>query len=185
MSRPGLYTHGPALDATFPLPVADPFTTARARDAGISRSVLARLVRDGYLRRLLPSVYVAAQVEDSLWLRCKALRLVVPPGAVITDWTAVWLWTGMLPFGDHLQVPPVSVFLHAGQGRLRNGLVSSGERTFLPRDLVSMSGLTVTTPMRTACDVGRLSHRDLALAGLDALLRHGTFTAAARPGRVW
>src|SRR4051812_23707288 len=107
MSGPGRYTHGPVLDASFPLPFGEPFTTARARDADISRSVLARLVRHGYLRRLLRSVYVAAQVEDSLWLRCKALRLIVPRGAVITDWTAVWLWTGMLPFGDHLEVPPV------------------------------------------------------------------------------
>src|SRR3954452_4933532 len=107
MARPGLYTHGPVLDGSFPLPVADPFTTARARDADISRSVLARLVRDGYLRRLLPSVYVAAQGEDSLWFRCKALRLIVPRGAVIAHRTAVWLWTGMLPFCDHLEVPPV------------------------------------------------------------------------------
>jgi hypothetical protein len=176
MPRPGLYAHSPLLDTRFPLPVGEPFTTAQARVSGVSRSVLARLVRDGQLRRLLPSVYVAGQVPDSLWLRCKALALVVPLGAVITDWTAVWLWTGMLPFGDHLHVPPVSVFLHAGQGRLRNGLVASGERSFLPCDLVVVDGLTVSTPLRTACDVGRLSHRDLALAGLDALLRHGTFT---------
>jgi hypothetical protein len=176
MSRPGLYTDGSLLDATFPLPLDEPFTNVQARAAGVSRSVLARLVRDGYLRRLLPSVYVTAAVVDGLALRCKALALVVPPGAVITDWTAVWLWTGMLPWGDHLRVPPVSVFLHAGQGRLRNRLVDSGERSFLPRDLVVIDGLTVTTPLRTACDVGRLSSRDLAMAGLDALLRHGTFT---------
>jgi hypothetical protein len=176
MSRPGLYTQGFLLDATFPLPLDKPFTYAQARAAGVSRSVLARLVREGHLRRMLQSVYVTASVVDGLELRCKALALVAPPGAVVTDWTAVWLWTGMLPWGDHLRVPPVSVFLHAGQGRLRNGLVDSGERSFVGRDLAVVDGLTVTTPLRTACDVGRLSHRDLAMAGLDALLRHGSFT---------
>src|SRR4051794_16500093 len=161
MSRPGLYTHGPLLDATFPLPLDQPFTSVQARAAGVSRSVLARLVRDGYLRRVLAAVYVTPAVVGGLALRCRALTLVVPPGAVITDWTAVWLWTGMLPWGDHTRVPPVSVFLHAGQGRLRNGLVDSGERSFLVRDVVVIDGLPVTTPLRTACDVGRLSSRDL------------------------
>src|SRR4051812_8027273 len=109
MSRPGLYTQGPLLDASFPLPLDQPFTSEQARAAGVSRSVLARLVRDGYVRRVLASVYVPAPVVDGLPLRCKALALVVPPGAVITDWTAVWLWTRMLPWGDHTRVPPVSV----------------------------------------------------------------------------
>jgi hypothetical protein len=110
-------------------------------------------------------------------VRAQALALIVPEGAAVTDWTACWLYTGFLPPNDHLTVPPVCVYRFAGRGRLRNDLCRSGERTFLPEDLTQINGLTVTTPLRTALDLGRLAPRDHAIAALDALLRHGTFTS--------
>jgi hypothetical protein len=130
------------------------------------------MLRDGYLRRVLKGVYVAAQTPDTLDLRAQALLLVVPPYAVITDWTAVWLFTGLLAPNDHLELPAISLFLPAGRGRLRNKLCESGERAFLPEDLMIVGGLTVTAPVRTAWDMGRLVHRDQAMGALDALLRH-------------
>jgi hypothetical protein len=171
-----LFTDGPLLGPDFPLPLDRPFTCARAESAGVTRSVLARLLRENFVRRLVKGVYVAAQTADSLPLRTQALRLVVPRHAVVTDWTAVWLFTGLLPPNDHLRVPPVSMFVPAGMGRLRNALCASGERGFLPEDLIAVGGLTVTTPLRTAYDVGRLSHRDRAIGALDGLLRHGSFS---------
>ncbi|MDX6301026.1 MAG: hypothetical protein QOF53_2240 [Nocardioidaceae bacterium] len=178
------FSERPLLGPDFPLPLDRPFTTRDALSAGVSRAVLARLLREGYVRRLLKSVHVAGQVPDALLLRAQALRLVVPPHAVITDWTAVWLYTGLLPWGDHLRIPPVSLFLPAGRGRLRNGLCVSGERAFIASDLTSVGGLRVTTPLRTAWDVGRLSRRDTAIGGLDALLREGYFSAAELVGGV-
>ena len=176
MSVRALFSEGPLLGPDFPLPLDRPFRSADALRAGVTRAVLARLLREGYLRRLLKSVYVAAQVTDSIVLRAQALRLVVPAPAVVTDWTAVWLYTGLLPPGDHLRVPPVSLFLPAGRGRLRNGLCVSGERTFIASDLDRVGGLWVTTPLRTAWDVGRLFRRDTAIGGLDGLLRKRYFT---------
>ena len=168
-------TTGPLLTSSFPLPLAHPFHSTTAADAGISRKVLARLLRDGLVRRLVKGVYVAAQTPDTLTLRAEALALVVPDGAVVTDWTAAWLFTGLLRPGDHLRVPPVSMFLPAGRGRLRNELCESGERAFVKSDLTVVGGFTVTTPLRTAWDVGRFSNRDVAIGGLDALLRGGWF----------
>jgi hypothetical protein len=133
--------------------------------------VIGRLLRDGLVRRLVKGVYVAAQVPDSVALRTQALALVVPDQAVVTDWTAVWLYTGLLPPGAHLVVPPVSMHLPPGRGRLRNGLCDSGERSFLSSDLTVVGGLTVTTPLRTAWDIGRHPPRELAIAGLDELLK--------------
>lgn len=164
------------LGSDFPLPLDLPFTAQQAAAAGIGRSVLARLVRQGYARRLVKGVYVATQVADSLVLRARALQLVVPEHTVIVDWTAVWLYTGLLPFGQHLGVPPVALFRPAGRGRLRNGLCVSGERAFVAGDLAEVEGLRVTTPLRTALDVGRLSNRDTAIVGLDGLLRTGMFS---------
>jgi len=164
------------LDGHFPLPLRRPFTTQQAMAVGVSRHVLARLVRDGYLRRLLKGVYVAAQADDGLLLRARALTLVAPENAVVTDWTACWLFTGVLPPGQHLDVPPVCMFRLSGHTRLRNGLCSSGERTLHADDVMDVEGLTVTTPLRTALDLGRLSHRDLAIGALDALLRLAVLT---------
>jgi hypothetical protein len=166
----------PVLGPDFPLPVDRPFTAAEARDQGLTYRELSSLIEAGLLRRVVKGVLVAAQVPDGIDLRLRALALIAPPGCVVVDWTAVWLWTGLLPPGQHLSVPPLSVFKHAGQDRLRNSLCRSGERSFLPDDLVELRGLRITTPLRTAWDIGRLSHRDLAISALDALLRLGSFT---------
>jgi hypothetical protein len=155
-----------------------------ARQAGVSRDVLRRLMSAGVLRRVLRGVFVAAQVPDGLLVRAQAISLLVPSGAVVTDWTACWLWTGVLPFGDPLAIPAVHVFRHAGLARLRNGLCASGERTFLPEDITIVEGVEVTTPLRTALDLGRLSRRDEAIVALDALMRCGGFSRAELLGSV-
>ena len=168
----------PALDDGFPLPPEEPFTRAQALAAGLTDMRLRRLVNRGKLKRLVPGVYVSAQARDDLELRTAALRLVVPEGCFICDETAAWLHgasQAMAP-NTHLAVPPVSFFRPANGGRLRNGLVSSGERTLAPRDLMVVGGLQVTTPLRTALDLGRLRRPDQALAAQDALLRLGAFT---------
>ena len=173
---PLLLTASPLLGPEFSLPLDRPFTTAQAAAAGISKKMLARLHRDGLLRRMLRGVHVVAQAPDDLLLRARALALVVPEGAVVVDWTATWLHTGMLPYGHHVEVPPVSLFRLPGQGRLRNGLCVSGERNLIPEDLTVIHGLLVTTELRTAWDLGRFSRRDDAIGGLDRLLRSGAFT---------
>jgi hypothetical protein len=166
----------PILGPDFPMPLDRPFTAAEARAKGLTYRDLSSLVDAGLLRRVVKGVLVAVQVPDGIDLRLRALALIAPPGCVVVDWTAVWLWTGLLPPGHHLTVPPLSVFKHAGRDRLRNTLCHSGERSFLPDDLVELGGLCITSPLRTAWDVGRLSHRDRAISALDALLRLGSFS---------
>jgi hypothetical protein len=186
VARTGLTSQGrgvanddvPDLDDSFSLPHEVPFTRGQALVAGLTDIRLRRLVKRGTLRRLVPGVYVAAHVVDSLDLRAQALRLVVPEGCFICDETAAWLHGAphaMAP-NSHLAVPPISFFRPARRGRLRNGLVSSGERTLTPRDLMVVGGLCVTTPLRTALDLGRLRRPDQALAAQDALLGLGIFT---------
>jgi hypothetical protein len=178
MAMPFLDPARPLLDHRFPLPLEEPFTGATARAHGIHSVELSRLVALGLVRRLVRGVYVANQVADALELRVAALRLVVPPGAVVTDRTAGWLHGAdmVLAPGDHLVVPPVSVF-HVGRGcRVRTDLVASGQRMMPEADITDVDGLRVTTPLRTACDLGRLLKRAPALAALDAMLRLGTFS---------
>jgi hypothetical protein len=159
------------------LPADRPFTSAEARERGLTYADLKRLVAQGFLRRPIRSVYVSSALPDSLELRVSILKLVVPPSCVVTDRTAGWLWGAcmILAPNDHIEVPALSVFCPPGC-RLRNGLTDSGERRFARGDVVELDGLLVTTPLRTACDLGRLLHRDQAIAALDSLAALNAFS---------
>lgn len=166
------------LDSSFPLPLGAPFTTAQARREGVNDRRLRELVAQGLLRRPVKGVYVDSRVRDCIELRADILALVVPEDCFVCDRTAGWLHAGasLLAPNEHLAVPPVSIFRPADGGRLRNGLVVSGERTVISSDLMEVRGIRATTPLRTALDLGRLLRRDQALAALDAMLRVGGFT---------
>jgi hypothetical protein len=147
----------PFLDASFPLPLDRPFSRAEALRNGIDDRQLKILTKLGLLRKLVRGVYVAAQVPDSVLLRAAALHLVVPEGVVITDWTACWLWTGIDAPGAHERAPELYLFHSKSHSRMRNSLARSGARHFSPRDVTYLEGLALTTPLRTACDLGRLA----------------------------
>jgi hypothetical protein len=159
------------------LDLTQPFTTRMASAAGLNDRRLARIVETGLLRRPLLGVYHSATLADGLDLRIACLRLVVPDGCVVTDRTAGWLHGAAMTQApnSHVEVPRVTVFHEPGK-RLRNALTASGERRLRSRDVEEVAGLRVTTPLRTACDLGRLVHRDAAFASLDALLRLGRFS---------
>ena len=165
------------LESALRVPQDRPFFWAQARDLGVSRRELMRLLELGLIYRPFKGVYVVAALEDTMALRLEILGMVVPPDCVVTDQTAGWLWAGdrVLAPNAHLVTPALSVFCKPGH-RLRSKLTISGERRFLPRDLVEVNGLRVTSPLRTACDLGRLLHRDEAFAALDSLAATGSFT---------
>lgn len=167
----------PLLDNSFPLPIDRPFTAAQAREVGLNARALRRLVELALLRRVLRGVYAAVQLPDSHAVRTQALALVAPAGSVVTDWSACWLWTGIHRPNAHLEVTPVSLFRESGAGRLRNPHVLSGERLISSDEVVPLtSRLFVTTPLRTAWDLGRFVPPIIALGGMDALLRDGSFS---------
>ena len=159
------------------LPQDKPFTTRHARETGARWADLRRLVDSGVLRHPVRGAYCNVTVPDDLDHRIEVLRLVVPADCVVTDRTAGWLWGAemILAPNDHLMTPKASVFAPPGR-RLRNELAASGERMLADLDIRSLKGLLVTTPLRTACDLGRLLRRDQALAGMDSLAALGRFT---------
>ena len=161
------------------LPMDVPFTSAHALRRGLTYDDLRGLVAAGRLVHPLRGVYHSSELPDTLELRVGVLALVTPPGAVITDRTAAWLWGAerVLAPGAHLEVPQVSMFCLPGS-RLRNKLTESGQRMLKPSDTDVIGGLRVTTPLRTACDVGRLLHRDQAIGVMDALAALDRFSVA-------
>lgn len=167
------------LPADFPLPHDHPFTYRLAqREAGLDGKDLTWLVANGFLERPIKGVYVVPRVPDSIERRCACLRLVVPSDAVICDRHAGWLHGAemVLAPGEHLDLAPIRVFLPAGRGRLRNGLADSGERTFRRGDVEEFNGLRVTSPIRTAWDLGRNRWTDRSLAAMDQMLRIRMFS---------
>jgi hypothetical protein len=160
-----------------PVPQDRPFSTAEAFALGVTRHRLGEYVRHGLLVSPIKGVHHVPHLADSLDLRVACVRLVAPPDAVVCDQTAGWLHDAPMVLAPdaHVVVPKVDLYVPQGR-RVRHGLAESGERTFLPRDLVEIGGLVVTSPLRTACDLGRLRHRDLAFASLDAMLRTGKVT---------
>jgi hypothetical protein len=169
----------PAWHADPRLPTDRPFTTAEARRLGIDGNGLARLVRQGALRRVLHGVYVDAAVPDSVDERARAVALAVPEDAVITDATAAWLYgINFFDGNTFAPMPRVQYFGPLERTRVRRAEVQGGRRMLAESDLVRIGPVWVTTPLRTACDLGRSLRRAQALAALDALLRLGDFTAA-------
>jgi hypothetical protein len=165
--RPG----DPLLPERGLLPVDRPFTAAQVP---ASPRELSALTRDGYLRRVVRGVYVASQVRDTLGVRARALSLVLPPGAVVTDRTAAWVrGIDVLLPGEQESVPPVRAFHRSRGGRVRRSQVSSGQRMMPDSDVEMVDGVPVTTPVRTACDLGMHRSRDRAFGSLEAMIRAG------------
>ncbi|MFD7075212.1 hypothetical protein ACFV9G_13480 [Nocardioides sp. NPDC059952] len=165
------------LSPDFPLPPTLPFTAKMALESGVTYRQLRELVHLGLVRRLIKGVYVATEMGDSLDLRVAGLKLVVPKDAVVVDRHAGWLLGAemMLAPGEHLDLQPLSVFLPAGRGRLRNDLAASGERTFLDDDIIEIDGLLVSNSLRTAWDVGRVRWPERAIAAIDQMHRLGQY----------
>lgn len=156
-----------------PLPLEAPFTLAVAAALGVSKRTMRTLVSRGLVRRVGQGVYAVAQAPNTIEFRAAALALVVSPSAVITDRTAAWLHgIDLLPRSQQSLMPPIQAFMTPGNRSCRPEL-NSGERMLAKRDIMQVHGLSVTTPLRTACDLGRLIWRYDALAALDQFLRLG------------
>jgi hypothetical protein len=166
------------MDATLPLtplesrlPVDRPFTRAMARAAGVDRPALDRLLRDGVITRLLRGVYAGATAPDAPEVRAAAVALVAGRRAVAVDRTAAWVHGVDVTRLRPGEARPLDLLV-PGRG---NGHTFGGGRQLTGRDVECHDGLRITTPLRTALDLGRLLPPGLALAALDGLLVTGGF----------
>jgi very-short-patch-repair endonuclease len=138
---------------------------------------MRRAVRRGSLRQILHGVYLRADVCLTVSVKLAAVTLVVNAGAVACDRTAAWIWgVDVHELRELDGVPPVEVFVLSGHRRCEREAVLGGERALLPIDWVEVEGVKVTTPLRTAMDLGCRLNRRQALAAMDALMRAHGFT---------
>ena len=149
-----------------------PFTLSDLPTIGLTARELRRECEQGRVRRLHRNVYVDAAAEDTIALRATSLSLVVGPHQIVVDRTAAWLH-GVDTFAllELRDGPQVEVCTLRGRTRSRLAGVRGGERDLSDADVMELSGVRVTTPLRTALDLGCHLRRREAYAALCGLAR--------------
>ena len=149
-----------------------PFRYDELATIGLTRKRLRALVTAGDVRRLLTGVYVRADLPDTIELRTGAVALVVEPQHVVCDRTAAWLHgVDALTYGEHQYLSPVEICTLRGRHPTERGDVDGHSRDLQPDDIMVVEGLRVTTPLRTALDLGCLLRRREAYALLNDMCR--------------
>lgn len=152
-----------------------PFTTAQAPEMGLSRKALATCLRERSVRRVLHGVYLRADQPDTVETRVACASLVIAPGSVVRDRTAAWIHgISLLTAAEQEVLPPVETCVGRFRAPSDRAGVDGGTRDLAEHDVTTVDGLLVTTPLRTALDLGCNLHRRDALAALDQFMRlHG------------
>lgn len=158
----------------------EPFTLAALPDLGLTPRQLRDAVEAGRVHRVLQGVYADAAATMSIELRTAALRLVVDETQVIVDRTAAWLHGIDTYAAVELAAGPlVEMCALRGQARSRRTGVRGRTRDLAPEDVLELDGLRVTTPLRTALDLGCHLRRREAFAALCGFAHEHEILAAA------
>lgn len=146
-----------------------PFTCA---GTGMSRADVYRLVAVGAVRQVLRGVFVDASIPDTVELRAAAAACVVAPHNIAVDRTAATIHgVDTYAFGERDAVPPVETCALRGHTRTRLVGTDGHIRDLAPGDIMTIGGVRLTTPLRTACDLGCRLRRREAYAAMVALAR--------------
>lgn len=154
-----------------------PFTLRQARALGIGQAHLDQAVADGELVRLLHGVYASEKLEGTPLHRAQGAGLVINEHSVVCDRTASWIW-GVDCFGyaELDGTPPIETCVLRWEQATERAEVCGVTRDLLPEDWVDVAGVRVTTPLRTATDLGCSLWAPRALGAMDALMRAHGFT---------
>jgi hypothetical protein len=160
-----------------PWPV-EPFTHTHLQDWGVPVSLLRRSQRRGEVRTIVRGVFVASHVPDSIALRARAVAQVVKPHHVVTDRTAAWLHgVDTHVHSEHDAVPPIETCALRWHQPTSMAGVDGRTRDLRPGDVMTLHGVCVTTPVRTAMDLGCCLRRREAFAAMVMIARLHGFTA--------
>ncbi|NGZ99827.1 DUF559 domain-containing protein [Nocardioides sp. W3-2-3] len=160
-----------------------PFTLRDADRYDVTPRQIERAARSRLIRRVTRGVYVRSDVPDSLEVRACAVSLVVSPHHVAVNRTAAWLHgADVLVRGEHDVVPPIETCALRGRNPTRRREIDGRTRDLLPREVMRLGPVRVTTPLRTALDLGCELRRREAFAALTTLARQHGF-GIDEPGR--
>jgi hypothetical protein len=150
----------------------NPFTSADLDTLGLTRHRLRQLVEAELVRRLVRGAYVRADLELTVELRARTVAAVIPEHQVVRDRTAAWIHgIDTFTYAEHDVPPPIETCALRGSDPCTRVGVDGRTRDLAPEDVMVIEGLRVTTPLRTAMDLGCLLRRREAMAALDAFSR--------------
>lgn len=152
-----------------------PFTRPELTELGVGPSDLRRGLRLGEVRSVVRGVFARADLPDTITLRALAIAKVARPHHVVTDRTAAWLHgIDAHVYAEHEGVPAIETCALRGHEPTAIDGVDGRTRDLLPRDVMVLSGVRVTTPLRTALDLGCCLRRREAFGVLNEFARlHG------------
>lgn len=156
-----------------------PFSLADAAELGISPDDVYRMIDGGVVRRVVRGAFVTASSPDTPQTRAAAVARVVAPHHVAIDRTAALIHgVNALTYAELDLDVELETCAVRGHTRSRRTGIDGHTRDLIPTDIMKVGGVTVTTPLRTACDLGCGLRRRDAYAAMCALAReHGLATA--------
>ena len=145
----------------------------RGSDAVKNGQLTAEQLRGPAWRRLFRDVYADADLPVTHRLRCRAVGLILPPGAALTASSAACV--DALPLGAerepvHVLVPPGTRFSPRG---------CRARQAWLPPTHIRLGEPPITVPQRTAWEIARGPDLVEAVVTLDVLLHHKYFRAGS------
>lgn len=154
-----------------------PLTRRELLEIGLSENQLRSLLRGGVLRVVFHGVYVRADADDNVELRAEAAAMILGPDHIVCDRSAAFLH-GVDVYGVRESSRELETCVMRGGTPSRHRGIDGRRRALAERDLMSIGRARVTTPLRTALDLGCALPRHRALGALDELARkHGLASA--------
>jgi very-short-patch-repair endonuclease len=158
------------------LPRDQPITTAAARAVGVAPNDLTDLVKQGVLVRPFRGVYLPADIAADPEGRARAVGQLLPDGAALAREAAAWLHGVDVRPPERYRAAPLLECVSDSQLLLNpvRRPELDGYLAELPAgDVVTVHGVPVTSPARTALDLARYTERYMGLAALDMFSHRG------------
>ena len=154
--------------ATFP---NRPIARRELLEMGVPSRRIESMRRSGELRQVFRGVYVGRATEDSLAMRVQAAALVLGPDQIVCDRAAAYLH-GVDTYGvRELHARPLETCVLRGGVPTRRQGIDGRQRDLIPEEIDTHGEVRITTPLRTALDLGCALPRHRALGAIDELAR--------------
>lgn len=157
---------------------SEPFRIRDSEALGLTRPQVRLATEDGLLVRVACGVYRRSDVSDTIHARALVVACAVSAHHVAVDRTAAWLHgVEMLTLDEQVLPPPIESCALRGRRPSRRPELDGRTRDLAPHDVMVVDGVRVTTPLRTALDLGCHLRQREAFAAMCLLARRHAFTA--------
>ena len=157
---------------------AEPFRIRNAEAFGLTRRQVQSATENGLLVRAASGVYQRSDIADTIHARALVVACAVTAHHVAVDRTAAWLHgVEMLTLDEQVLLPPIESCALRGRRPSRRPELDGRTRDLAPEDVMVVDGVRVTTPLRTALDLGCHLRQREAFAAMCLLARGHSFGA--------